>query len=34
MTGILISSKEIADHFSDYFDSMWKISRRRESVVE
>ena len=28
MTGILISSTEIADHFSDYFDSMWKISRR------
>jgi hypothetical protein len=28
MTGILISSKEIADHFSDYFDSMWKMARR------
>ncbi len=28
MTGILISSKEIADHFSDCFDSMWKIARR------
>jgi HTH-type transcriptional regulator, sugar sensing transcriptional regulator len=28
MTGILISSKEIADHFSDYFDNVWKIARR------
>jgi hypothetical protein len=28
MTGILISSKEIADHFSDYFDSVLKMARR------
>lgn len=27
-TGILISSKEIANHFTGYFDSLWKIARR------
>jgi HTH-type transcriptional regulator, sugar sensing transcriptional regulator len=26
-TGILVSSKEIADHFKQYFDSVWKIAR-------
>ena len=27
-TGILISSKEIADHFKEYFDSIWNIAER------
>jgi HTH-type transcriptional regulator, sugar sensing transcriptional regulator len=27
-TGILISSKEIAGHFRNYFDSMWKLATR------
>jgi hypothetical protein len=27
-TGILISSKEITDHFKEYFDSIWNIAER------
>src|SRR5215210_248273 len=27
-TGILISSKEIADHFKEYFDNIWNIAKR------
>ena len=26
-TGILVSSKEITDHFKQYFDSIWEIAR-------
>ena len=26
MTGILVTSKEISDHFSKYFDSVWEIA--------
>jgi hypothetical protein len=26
--GILISSKEISDHFKEYFDSVWNIAER------
>jgi hypothetical protein len=25
VTGILVTSKEIADHFKNYFDSIWKM---------
>lgn len=28
VTGILISSKEIAGHFRNYFDSIWKLAKR------
>lgn len=28
VTGILISSKEIAEHFRNYFNSMWKLATR------
>ena len=28
VTGILISSKEIAEHFRNYFNSMWKPATR------
>ena len=27
ITGILITSNEIAAHFKDYFDSIWKIAK-------
>ena len=27
-TGILISSREIADHFKEYFDSVWNVAER------
>lgn len=27
VTGILVSSKEIADHFRQYFDSVWEVAR-------
>ncbi len=28
ITGILITSKEIANHYSNYFDSLWKIAKK------
>lgn len=28
LTGILISSKEIPEHFRNYFDSIWKLATR------
>jgi HTH-type transcriptional regulator, sugar sensing transcriptional regulator len=29
ITGILITSKEISEHFGNYFDSIWNIARKR-----
>jgi len=28
ITGILITSKEIANHYTNYFDSLWKIAKK------
>jgi len=28
ITGILITLKEIAEHFRNYFDSIWNITRK------